>query len=555
MDAGSDTSKWLGHKLIDTQTGFSQAFRSNEPPHVLVVGAGPVGLAMATELYRQGISCRVIDRAAGPSTKSKAVSLHSRTLEIFESMGMIEGALARGRRLTGLSWHSGTRRVAHISFEGMDSPYSFELGIAQSDTEQVLDEHLRGFGLRVERGVCFESVEQDANGVTVMLCHANGMREVFRTKWLIACDGAGSAVREALGFAFKGRTYEEEGLHADVQLTWPDSFKPPPDQNLFFLGPPGFMAALPLASDGHYRLVFLLRPGEGTSRDATLANLQAQAELRGPNGIIVHDPVWIDRFRMHCRMVDRYRDGRVFLAGDAAHVHSPFGGQGISLGIQDAYNLGWKLALVIRGAAHSELLDSYETERRPLAAKTLRGTHLTMLSVRALSTFRNPWVRTLRDRVVSFVTSRPQVKRNAGPSLGMLTVNYRNSRICVEHWSAPGGPAAGDRALLPKGIAHCPKHVLLLFTTGNQTTLADEVRQRYGTLVETVLVLPSAKCPSALSQVPHSVVLDSDLALHRRYGARSECLYLIRPDGYVGYRSLPAHGGKLHGYLRRIFLN
>lgn len=529
----------------------------DKTPAVLVVGAGPVGLVMAAELSRHGIPCRIVDQGEGASSKSKAVSVHARTLEIFESMGVIEEALRRGRRLVGLSWHSGTRRVAHITFEGMDTPYSFELGIAQGDTEHMLAEHLLRLGIPVERRVRFEGLEQDADGVTARLRRGDGAQETLRIPWLVACDGARSEVRHVLGFPFKGTTYEEQGLHADVRLTWPAHFQAPADQNIFFLGPPGFMAALPLAADGHYRLVFLLRPGDGISREATLENLQAQAAARGPAGVTVRDPAWIDTFRMHCRMVDRYRSGRVFLAGDAAHVHSPFGGQGISLGIQDAYNLAWKLALVIRGVGRPELLDSYDAERRPLASETLRSTHATTLAIRTLSALRHPLGCALRDGAISFITSRPQLKRRAGPALGMLTRNYRGSSLCAEDWPASRGTpglAAGDRAPDTAPLSRGPRHTLLLFTEGRLVDLADEIGQRHGDVVEPVLVVPTAERPAALSGTPHRVVLDADRALHRRYGARSECLYLIRPDGYIAYRNLPADRGKLRGYLRRVFL-
>lgn len=526
-------------------------------PAVLIVGAGPVGLAMAVELVRYGIPCRIIDQGGEASSKSKAVSVHSRTLEIFASMGLIQEALQRGRKLVGLSWHSGTRRVAHISFEDMDTPYSFELGISQCDTEKLLVEHLLSLGVTVERRVRFVNLKQHADGVTGLLQHEDGRQESLRVPWLIGCDGASSAVRSAIGLPFKGITYDEEGLHADVRLTWPASFSAPENENIFFLGPPGFMAALPLQQAGYYRLIFLLHPGDGISREATLANLQAQAAARGPAGLEIRDPAWINTFRIHRRMVDRYRVGRVFLAGDAAHVHSPFGGQGISLGIQDAYSLAWRLALVIRGCGRQDLLDSYETERRPVAVETLRGTHVTTLAVRWLSSIRNRQLRALRDEAIAFVTSRPQVKRHAGPTLGMLTRNYRHSSLSQEDWPPSRGsfgPAAGDRAPAAAQLLRGPGYTLLLFSQHQQAALADEIERCYGPVVEPVLVVAAKQCPDALSTVRHRVILDADGTLHDRYGATAETLYVIRPDGYIGYRCQPADTARLRRYLRRIFL-
>lgn len=471
-------------------------------------------------------------------------------------MGVLDAAMQRGRRLRGLSWHSGTRRVAHITFEGMDTPYSFELGISQCDTEEALVEHLLQLGVTVERRVRFSNLEQDALGVTASLQHADGTAERLRVPWLVGCDGAGSAVRGAIGLAWKGLTYEDEGLHADVQISWPPHFPVPENENLFFLGPPGFMAALPLREPGSYRLVFLLRPGDGSSRERTIANLQVHAAQRGPTGIQISSPAWIDTFRIHRRMVDKYRVGRVFLAGDAAHVHSPFGGQGISLGIQDAHNLAWRLALVIRGVGCQELLDCYETERRPLAVETLRSTHATTLLVQRLSSLRSPILRGLRDEVIAFVTSRSRLQREAGPALGMLTRNYRHSPLCLEDWpssASTGGPSAGDRAPDARQLLRRPVHTLLLFTNQDLLQLADETSERYSSLIEPVLIVQAKRVPEGLSGIRHRVILDADGALHRRYGAKPESLYLLRPDGYIGYRSQPADRYKLAAYLQRIF--
>lgn len=559
---------------------------------VLVVGAGPVGLALGCELLLQGLSCRLIDLLDAPVIYSKAAVAHARTFEIFEKLGVVEAALARSQLIHGMSAYSSGKRVMHVTLGGMDSPFPHIYGISQHDTEAILAERFVSLGGRIERGCRLESLTQDADGVSATLMREPGSRESLRTRFLVGCDGAHSTVRKAVGIVFEGSPYEEKIVQTDVRVKWPRHIDN--DEMIAFVAPDGPVGVFPFFRDGRYRIVkmYMESPPEG---EPTLATFQSLMEAVMP-GVELSDPAWIIGFRIHHRLASRYRADRVFIAGDAAHIHSPIGGQGMNTGIQDAHNLAWKLAKVVRGVAHPGLLDSYEAERRPIAEELLRGTDLAMRAAGKVVPLRHPIALSLRNGLMSLVSSLDFVRHNMAQAVSMVERNYRGSAFVAQHrepiwranvlsrreselpdlsaWSAFGsGPEPGDRApdvvyagadtdaprrLFPRLDAL--QHTLLLFdgeaaTEGgyrNLRSIAERVAARCGDAVTSILVSPQAQLPdSAGWQGP--LIPDAEQRIHQRYGARAECLYLIRPDGHIAYRSQPADGEKLLAYLDTVF--
>lgn len=557
---------------------------------VLVVGAGPVGLTLAAELARHGVHARIIDLNEGPSIWSKAAVVHARTLEIFEAMGLVDAVLARGRRIHGFGLYAGDKRVGHVSVDDLDSPFPFILGLSQRDTELLLEQHLASFGARVERRVELASFRRDDDGYLAELAHEGGRREAARFGWIIGCDGAHSVVRHTLGLPFEGASYEEAILQADVRIRWPHSV--PGDEGLFFVSPAGPLGALPLLGDDRYRLLVLLAPEERA--DPTLAQFQQLVDERGPAGTKIEDPTWMVSFRFHRRLVTRYREGSVLLAGDAAHIHSPVGGQGMNMGIHDAHNLAWKLALVIRGHARPSLLDSYHAERFPIAAATLAATDTATRAASRVLGLRSPLAQKLRDQVIGIMGRLPVVEGRIAAMLGGVAVDYRGSPLVGEHLgsrrdatqpgAAPEAPSFADRLSFERGprpgervadvdldephhghdrlfeLLRGTAHTLLLFGGRAESSagyhhlgrLAASVEARHPGLVRVMVVTPHGKSPEGMLW-QGEVVRDSGGALHHRFGARNECLYLIRPDGYVGYRSQPAEADALYRYLARVF--
>lgn len=553
----------------------------------LVVGAGPVGLTMACELRRHGLTCRIIDKNDGPSIWSKAQVIHARTLECFQDIGVVDEVLARGRAVSNARIMTpGLQAVARVELGNIDSPYPYFMSLSQRETELLLAEHLeKHHGVRIERNVTLEGFSQDASGVHAKLGHIDGSTEELQVPWLFGCDGAHSTVRKTLGLPFEGSTYEQRVIQADVRVDFPLAVHD--DEIAVFLGPEGMLAFFPLPGEHRYRMLTFVDTGD--ERPVELDTFKALLAERGPNGSEVSDPKWMVDFRIHCRLVARYRVGRVFLSGDAAHIHSPAGGQGMNMGIQDAYNLAWKVALVQRGKAKDILVDSYEVERRPIAESVLRTTDASTKGFTGVLTLKNPIAVGIRNHLMNFVSSLDVVKQRTGRSMSQIEIGYPKSPIVGQDqaslWSVgmggsaehPGlsdwvhfgdGPAPGARVPdLPVTektlfeILRGPHFTLFCFDGAASTEegyhrmgqIIAQTRERLGDAIQAFVVVPRDTRPEALgADVP--VLFDAAGEMHRHFGARSESLYLIRPDGYVAYRCQPADEHRFSAYLDRLFV-
>jgi 2-polyprenyl-6-methoxyphenol hydroxylase-like FAD-dependent oxidoreductase len=337
---------------------------------VLVVGAGPVGLTMAAELARYGVPVRIIDKAAERTDKSKALVLWSRSLELIERMGCVASFIEAGSKTTAANIIADGDRIAHISLETIASPYPYALMIPQCDTERFMEQHLNACGVHVERQVELVRFEQERDRVTAVLRHADGHEETATAQWLIGSDGAHSAVRHGLGMQFEGDTLPSNWVLADVHLAGGPS---PPGEIAIYWHAEGVLVMFPI-TPGRYRVIADVGETKAEEHrvDPTLEQVQALLDQRGPGGIVASAPIWLAAFNINERKVADYSAGRAFLTGDAAHVHSPAGGQGMNTGMQDACNLAWKLALVTRGLADAEpLLSSYSLERSEVGRQVL----------------------------------------------------------------------------------------------------------------------------------------------------------------------------------------
>lgn len=329
-----------------------------ENSEVLIVGAGPSGLFLSLLLAQRGISCRLIDEKAGPSPYSRALALQARTLEIFDKCGIVEEFLAEGLRVDHLTIHMG-KKARKLRLEGIDSPYPFVLFLPQSRTEAILTK----YAVPIEWNTRFVGLDG-----TNAVIERKGTIEKSSPAYIIGCDGAHSKVREALHISFEGVTLPETFFLADV------TFEPMFHGPHTLLGPQGLIALLPVQKEPP--LLRMIIPGE-VPQTVTTQTLNALLAQKGFSSIgTVKAVTWTSHFSIHRKIATHFGKGPLFLVGDAAHIHSPVGGQGMNTGLQDAFNLAWKLALSLRGRSGPALLLSYETERTQIAKKVLRATTL-----------------------------------------------------------------------------------------------------------------------------------------------------------------------------------
>jgi pentachlorophenol monooxygenase len=533
---------------------------------VLVAGGGPVGLTAACELRRRGIGCRVVDQLDGPPQYAKAVGVQPRTLEVWEDMGLLGAALDAAIPMRGQIVYVNGEEAGRVALDlPPEIPYGF-VALPQYETERLLREHLAGLGLEIERGVTLRSFEQDADGVTAVLDGPAG-EETVRARYLIGCDGAHSVVRKGLSLSFEGDAFPEEYMLADVELDWsmPRGFAVrvvhQTDGKVDDL-----LVCIPLPGHRRYRASMMVAPelmtapsggeqehGLATDRPGpTLEQIQAVLDRLAPEPTTASDLRWSSVFRISHRLVDRYAESRVFVAGDAAHIHPPTGAQGMNTGIQDAYNLAWKIAFAVQGRAADGLLESYHSERRAVG-----------------------------EEVVGRTVRAAQDQYRGGDADDAPTAMLREAQLLVGYPDSPingedvdddllsGGPGPGQRAPDARGLrrdaAADPLRlfellsgadlVLLLYADGSADAevlssfeaLAAAVRQRAQLTVYAVL---GAGVEHDLADVP--VVEDRDGQFAAAYGASRACAYLIRPDGYVAYRAAPVDPDRLIAQLGRI---
>ncbi len=527
----------------------------SDNPTPLIVGAGPVGLTLACELTRHGVRPRIIERAPERSQNSKALAIFPRTLEMLETMGVVDHFLAAGQRLQGLSLHHRAEQIAQIELTSVASPFPFALALPQADTERFLAEELSRRGIEIERGVELTGLTQNSEQVRAVLRHPDAREETVETPWLIGCDGAHSTTRHLLAMDFEGAPYKESFVLADVTITSPL----PRDHGHIFLGDDGLLGILPFAQD-RWRIVANIAPEsrEQTLPELTLEDVQALLDQRVGLDYRASDPVWLSRFHIAHRKVREFRQLRVFLAGDAAHIHSPAGGQGMNTGMQDAFNLAWKLALVVRGICAPPLLASYHEERAPVAAQVLNLTD----RITRMATMRNSVAQSVRDFLLPMVSGIDFVSERVADRLSELAVNYRESALVENHGVAKlrAGDRAPDAELRDDEnqarrifeLLRAPRHVLLIFLgTSGSTAQAEQIGKVLSAFPAEVV--DSYRLSRGHTGLPAELRDLSGLA-HAAYGLTSGGIILVRPDGYIGYRSAHFEPNPLRAYLARIFI-
>jgi 2-polyprenyl-6-methoxyphenol hydroxylase-like FAD-dependent oxidoreductase len=377
---------------------------------VLIVGAGPVGLALAVKLALARVPFLLIDKSAEGENTSRAAVVFARTLEALEPTGASELLLAEGHRVPHFTVRDRSRVLLHLNFAELPTRYPFTLMIPQNETERLLGARLRALGGTVHRPFALSGLTQNAESCEATLADAAGETHTVTARWVVGTDGMHSTVRELAAIPFRGESYAHSFAQADVRMEW----SLPRDQVMLFFSPAGLMVVAPLPH-GRHRIVATM---ENAPEHPTVADIQALIDARGPqDGVArVREIVWGTRFRVHRRIADTYRRGRVLLAGDAAHVHSPAGGQGMNTGIQDAVDLGDQLAAVIAGHAPEEALDRYTERRHAVAEHVLAMTD----RLTRIATAQGRVTRVVRNSAIRMLNQIPAFRRSLATDLAAL---------------------------------------------------------------------------------------------------------------------------------------
>ena len=535
---------------------------------ILITGAGPTGLTLAIELARRGLQPTIIDKKEGLSEKSKAIVLHSRTLELLEKTGVADELLDHGLHCNGAVFHEDQQELFRLQLQRLrgKTHYDYFLNVSQSDTEAILADRLEQLDIRIRWNTELTNLEYHADRVTTTLRVGDEEDLICDFDYVVGCDGGRSTVREQVNIDFPGDRRDEVFFTADVDIDW----ERPNDMFYFWLVDNGAVFTAPLPGPKNYRIILQQPKDEADTRGESyyenrdnldIDELQRMLDRLLPGEMRVSNPRWIGTFDIPHHVATTYRRGRVLIAGDACHLHPPLGGQGMNASIQDACNLGWKLALVARGIAPEDLLDTYEQERLPVGRKlvesTMRGFELMIDPGRMVSN--------LRNRLLQFATGFSPVAQLAASHMSMQDINYAESDL-NETDTEDGllnlrqeGPEPGFRA--PEALVYTdqkssgrllphfdPLGFTLLFLPGKlsdaDTFFTGPTYREYQRVAEQLAAelpfpltayLVSRRRPDTTFVPPLAYLHDTYREVEEAYRLRSHPLaVLVRPDGHIG---------------------
>lgn len=535
---------------------------------VLVVGAGPTGLTLAAQLVRFGVRFRIVDKQIDRAHESRALAVQARSLEVLQTVGLGDELVSRGRTTTQLMLHVDQGEPPTIDLGDIgrtDTRFPFILFVGQTETEAALTTHLTSNGVVLERGIELIFAQQDENGLVCTLRNPDGREESIGVKYLVGCDGAHSTVRKLARIPFEGGAYPQQFALGDVEADGISSgaihaFAAGHGMAMFFpLGHPTTWRVMAMDPGGSPNA---MPPGnqEVATHALSLAELQAMIQTPTYNSVRLRDAQWLTRFSLHHRQATRYREGRTFLAGDAAHIHSPVGAQGMNTGIQDAWNLGWKLGMFVNGRADESILDTYNDERWPVGRTLLRATDR-LFGMFAKSLAGSEMFTRIRRivvrRIVAPALSRSAVRRTAFHFVSQLGIHYRANQLVTEgEPRLQRGPKAGERlpdmplrqgtatTYLQQQVASPHIHLLLCGPVAAWDAPAVDA------LVERFSVLKATHLTRDDSEVD---LVDANGEALNRLGIEHTGQYIVRPDGHIGYRCAETSLQGAADYLDRSF--
>ena len=515
---------------------------------VVIIGAGPTGLALACQLTRYGIDFVIIDKNPGVTAYSKALGVHARTLEIYEQLDLAQKAVSLGTvagkvRLLEKGEILGEVELSNIG-QGL-SPYPYMLVLEQSKNEQLMYEWLQSQGRDVLWQTELEDFAQDNTSVTAHVKNGSGESQTIEGRYLVGCDGPKSPVRHELGLAFEGSTFARLFYVADVRIDWKFSH----DGLHVCLAPHGVVAFFPMPGEKRFRIVGAFPEGhERDESEILYEEIEARIKEEAQLELDITRVDWFSTYKVHTRHVENFSSGRCFLAGDSAHIHTPAGGQGMNTGIQDAYNLAWKLALVLKHSARETLLDTYNEERLP-NAKRLTATTDRMFNLAAGKDWFVALIRTtVFPPMAKYILSIETVRKKFFILISQIGIRYRDGSLSIHRDnSSPGGDAdfdvkAGDRMpyFLVDGKSiydrlRAPKFHLITFTDekSGYDSSGPGVIAKFANLIDHYVI---PVCPQVIAI----------------FGSNKPFNILLRPDNYIGFISSDISLDPLTRYLSKI---
>ncbi|MCF6133089.1 FAD-dependent monooxygenase [Flavobacterium wongokense] len=488
----------------------------NSKTQVVIVGAGPTGLSMAAQLIRYNIDFIIIEKNEKTTHLSKAIVLQARSLEIFQELGIVEEAIRRGQMTTGMNLFRNGKQKAAVDLADLGkglSDFAFALSLEQSKTEKLLAEFVANNRKQVEWGSELSRFEQHENGVTVYYKDKTGTEHKIEADYLVGCDGAGSVVRHQLDLTFEGSTESKLFYVADVVLQSPVINK---NRLYMHLIPKGFVLFFPMEGAGHYRIIGVLPEHTDDSHEYSFAEIEPNIKKGIITPVDFEELRWFSTYKVHSRKADSFRKGNCFIAGDAAHIHTPAGGQGMNTGIQDAYNLAWKMAYTLRGEVNDTVLETYNTERTENAKRLLNTTDRMFDVMSGVNAFWNI-IRLAFFPIFLIVLSTSNfVKRKIFPLLSQIGIAYPDSYLTQQ--SSVGKVKAGDR--------------MHYFIFANGRTIFSYLNEP----VFKLLYFGSKPVENPVGEIGITMSFQSFTEIPASvFGNNSEFYILLRPDNHVSY--------------------
>jgi len=505
---------------------------------VLIVGAGPTGLMAACQLKRFGVDCIIIDSKSGPTIESRALVVQSRTLEIYEQMGISSKAVEDGQTIerANLIVEGKIARTIPIGEIGKGlSPFPFLLVYEQFKNEKLLLEHLKSLGGDVWWNTKLAELSQNDNEVNAVV-EKKGEQIKIQAGYVIGADGAKSAVRHQLDFTFTGGTYENIFFVADTEAEWDFGY----EQLFLCISKNTFSGMFAMKGYHRFRLIGIMPKDFQNSDNVTLDEIEQEVVSKMGVNVDFKNTSWFSIYRLHHRCVDSFSKGRVFLAGDAAHIHSPVGGQGMNTGLQDVYNLAWKLAYVIKGVASPKLLDTYNEERLPFAKRLVRTTDRMFSFV----TSENIIIEFLRVKLLpplsGILLKRGFFRKFMFMTVSQIGIEYRNRSLSLNGGNdfLKDAPEPGDRT-----------PYVFLHHNGNRVSIYELLKE---TRFHLLIFDDEAEINGFESEFVKVIYVrdrNKNTETYKKFGVKNKGVFLIRPDNYIGFRSSNVSSQEIKKYL------